>query len=138
MADVTDRAMVRDPAAAEDAFVECINRRDLAGLVVLMSDDHRLEVFDEAPLAGRDANETAWRGYFAAFPDYRTHPHRTAAGDAVAAVLGHTTGSHLGLPDDEESRLTLIWVAHVDPGTGRVTRWRLVEDTPGTRRAWGL
>lgn len=125
-------------AAVAAAFVDRINRRDLTGLAALMSDDHRLEVFDEEPLAGRDANADAWRGYFDAFPDYRIHPHRTAAGAGVAAVLGHTTGSHLGLADEEESRLTLIWVAHVEPATGRVTRWRLLEDTTEHRRAFGL
>ena len=46
------------------AFVNCINLRDLPGLVSLMSPDHRLQVFDEAPVVGRDVNERAWAGYF--------------------------------------------------------------------------
>jgi hypothetical protein len=122
--------------AAAISFVDHINRRDLEGLGRLMSPDHRLEVFDETPLVGREANLSAWRGYFDAFPDYVIYPHQIAEADGVVTILGHTTGSHLGLPGEEESRLTLIWVATT---AGRkVTRWRLVEDTPANRIALGL
>ena len=48
-------------------------------------------------------------------------------------MLGHTTGSHLELPDDEEVKLTLIWVA--DVVNGLVRTWRLEPDTI-ERRAW--
>jgi hypothetical protein len=51
--------------------------------------------------------------------------------DGCVAVLGHTTGSHLGLPDHEERALSLIWLAEVKDGQlllrraglGRVGRW---------------
>jgi ketosteroid isomerase-like protein len=59
--------------------VDCINHRDLPGLVSLMSNDHHLQVFDETPVTGRDDNERAWSGYF----------------DGEVAVLGHTTGQQL-------------------------------------------
>ena len=102
-----------------------------------MSDDTRLQVFDEPPIVGRDANERAWSGYFDAFPSYLIYPHRIAeSADGVVAVLGHTTGSHLGLPDREESLLTLIWVAECVQGT--VSRWTLVEDMPLNRDRYGL
>jgi hypothetical protein len=52
------------------------------------------------------------------------------------AVLGSTTGSHVGLPDAEERRLTLIWLA--DVVNGRLRTWRLLEDTPDRRRELGL
>ena len=117
-------------------FIDHINRRDPAGLRQLMSDDHRLEVFDDDPLIGEEANASAWRGYFDGFPRYRIHPHRVAEHDGRVAILGHTTGSHLGLPDDEESRLTLIWIA--DVAGGSVTRWRLIDDDEPNRRAFGL
>ena len=51
-------------------------------------------------------------------------------------MLGHTTGSHLELPDNDEAKLTLIWVAHVDDG--QVTRWRLLDDTIESRRLFGF
>jgi hypothetical protein len=43
------------------SFTDSINRRDLAGVSELMSSDHRLEVFDEDPLIGKQANWDAWR-----------------------------------------------------------------------------
>ena len=124
------------PVALAISFVDRINHRDLDGLVALMSDDHRLEVFDEEPVVGRDANSAAWRGYFDAFPRYVVYPQRISEHDGVVAILGHTTGSHLGLSDEEERRLTLIWVAHT--AGSHVARWRLVEDTAQNRAAYGL
>ena len=113
-------------ATVVSAFIDCINHGDIDGLSVLMTDDHKLQVFDEAPLVGRRANVEAWRGYASAFPHYVIYPHEISErGDAVA-VLGHTTGSHLGLPDDEEQKLTVIWYARVD--SGRLSRWQIFHD----------
>jgi hypothetical protein len=117
-------------------FIDCINRGDIDGLSVLMTDDHTLQVLDEAPLVGRLANVEAWRGYASAFPHYVIYPHEFCErGDAVA-VLGHTTGSHLGLPDDEEQELTVIWFALVD--RGRLSLWQIFEDDASRRREFGL
>jgi hypothetical protein len=119
------------------AFVNCINHGDLPGLVSLMSDDHRLQVFDESPVEDRADNERAWSGYFEAFPSYLIHPHQIAENrDGEVAVLGHTTGSHLGLADSQESLLTVIWIA--DCQHGAVGSWTLAEDTPLNRDRYGL
>ncbi|HKT04636.1 MAG TPA: nuclear transport factor 2 family protein [Rugosimonospora sp.] len=73
------------------SFIDCINRTDLVGLTGLMHPDHRLVVLDEPPIAGRDANVDAWRGYFTAFPRYLIYPRfLTASADRVA-VLGTAT-----------------------------------------------
>ena len=117
-------------------FVDCINRGDVAGLGELMTDDHELRVFDEEPLRGKQANVDAWRGYAAAFPAYTIVVREVAERGGRVAVLGHTTGSHLGLPAEEEQELTLIWLAEVSDGL--VRSWTLVEDTPDARREWGL
>jgi ketosteroid isomerase-like protein len=127
----------RPPVAVTISFLDCINRGDLDGLVDLMSDDHSLEVITETPLTGRDDNEEAWYSYFNSFPNYVIYPRRICEETpGVVAVLGHTTGSHLELPDEDEVKLTLIWVAHVVDGL--VTRWRLVEDSIGARREFGF
>jgi hypothetical protein len=117
-------------------FVDHINRRDLDGVRGLLTADHRLEVFDEEPLVGRDANTDAWRGYFEAFPRYVIYTDRLAERDGTVAIRGHTTGSHLGLPDDEERQLHLIWLVDVDDGA--VARWRLIEDNEANRLRHGL
>jgi ketosteroid isomerase-like protein len=118
------------------AFVDAINHTDLGRLTALVHPDHELVVLDESPLAGRAANVEAWRGYFSAFPEYVIHPrHLVADGDRVA-ILGTTTGSHLGLSDDEEQRLGVIWLADVRDGL--VARWQLVDDTTAARQHAGL
>jgi hypothetical protein len=125
-----------DAVDAVVAFIDCINRGDVDGLGQLMTEDHALEVFDEPPLRGREQNVDAWRGYATSFPNYVIHPHQIVAERERVAVLGHTTGSHLGLPDDEECTLTLIWLADVEDG--RLRGWRLTEDTPSAREQLGL
>ena len=52
------------------------------------------------------------------------------------AILGVTTGSHLGLPDAEEILLTVIWTAAVTDG--RLTTWQIVADTPANRTRLGF
>jgi uncharacterized protein len=126
----------RPPVALAISFIDCINRGDLAALVALMSEDHRLEVFTEPPVAGRAANEAAWQGYMKALPRYFIHPHRISERDGVVAILGHTTGSHLGLPDDAERRYIVIWLASCRDGL--IHAWRLVEDSPLNREQHGL
>ncbi len=78
-----------------------------------MTEAHTLQVLDEAPLEGKAANVEAWKGYASSFPEYLIYPHRLAELDGRVAVLGHTTGSHLALPDAEERMLTVIWLADV-------------------------
>jgi ketosteroid isomerase-like protein len=128
--------LAESPLAMAVSFIDCINRGDVAGLGALMHPDHELIVFDEEPTRGRQANIEGWKGYAGAYPQYLVYPHRLALTGNVAAILGHTTGSHLGLSDEEESRLTLIWLCELEDGA--VRRWTLVPDTPANRETHGL
>jgi hypothetical protein len=47
-----------------------------------------------------------------------------------------TTGCHLGLPDDEEMRLGVIWLAHVVDG--RLSSWHVADDTAALREEPGI
>ena len=101
-----------------------------------MSPGHRLQVLQELPVTGREANRDAWNGYVTAFPDYVIYPdHLVHRGDDVF-VLGSTTGSHLGLCDQEERQLRVIWRATVR--NGLLALWQIIEDTPGQRALLGL
>jgi len=93
-------------------------------------------VLDEDPVVGRRANLDAWRGYFSAFPSYVIHPRHLAASGPTVAVLGTTTGSHVGLPDEEEVTLDVIWIA--EAVLGRLSRWRIAADTPALRARVGI
>jgi len=113
------------PVAAVISFIDCINRGDTDGLGLLITDDHEPAVFDEEPLRGKEPNIEAWNGYATAFPDYVIYPRVVAEpGQGQVAVLGHTTGSHLGLSDQEERRLSIIWLAETE--NGRLRCWRLL------------
>ena len=122
--------------AAVIGFIDAINRGDVDRLVALMSPGHRLQVLQEPPLDGREANRGAWNGYLTAFPGYVIYPdHIVDRGDDVL-VLGSTTGSHLGLSDQEERQLKVIWRATVRDGL--LTLWQVIEDTPRQRAFLGL
>lgn len=124
------------PVAVAMTFIACVNRRDVHGLGRVITEDHELRVFDEPPLVGRHANLEAWQGYFTSFPDYTIHPRAISERAGTVAVLGHTTGSHLGLPDAKERRRTLIWLAVA--ARGRARSWSLVEDNGPNRQQFGL
>ncbi len=125
------------PVAAVISFIDCINRGDLDGLGLLMTDDHELVVFDEQALRGKTANAEAWRGYAAAFPRYMIYPRVITEPRAEwVAVLGYTTGSHLGLTDLEERALPVIWLAEVR--NGQLRCWRVLKDTADRRSELGL
>jgi ketosteroid isomerase-like protein len=125
------------PVAVVISFIDAINRGDVARLAALMTTDHQLRVLEEEPLDGRAANVNAWRSYVISFPEYVIYPEVIVDhDDDVVVVLGYTTGSHLGLPDDEESAITVIWRAEVDGG--RLTLWQIIEDTPEHRGELGF
>jgi DNA-binding MarR family transcriptional regulator len=132
----SERAEDSSRVAVALHFVDCINRRDLPGLTSLMTDDHELRVLNEPAVVGRGANSDAWRGYFDAFPRYVIEPRAIAESDGTVAVLGHTIGSHLDLPDDEERERTLIWLAEIEDG--RLRSWSLIDDTPANRERFNL
>jgi hypothetical protein len=122
--------------AAVISFIDGINRGDVDHLAALMADHHRLHVFDEPPLEGKQANIDAWRAYTSAYPEYVIYPDRIVTRKTEVVVLGHTTGSHLDLPDEQESGLTLLWRAIVTDG--RLNLWQLITDTPDRRTEFGL
>jgi ketosteroid isomerase-like protein len=131
---MTERVL--PPVATTISFIDRINRGDLEGLTALMTADHVLQVFDEPALVGKDANTEAWAGYASKFSKYVIYPHRIAALGGRVAIVGHTTGSHLGRPDAEEAALTVIWVADVEEGL--LHSWQLMEDSPENRASLGL
>lgn len=111
-------------------FNECINRRDLAGLVALMTDDHTFIDVSNASVDGKAACTDAWRGFFQAFPDYRnTFTDLRADGDRVT-VIGF---SSCAVPELDGPAL---WRALVRDG--QVAEWRVFQDTPLVRARLNL
>lgn len=124
------------PTAVVISFIDRINHGDLDGLVALMADDHTLAVLGEKPVVGRNLNRDAWRGYFSLFPDYVIYPRYLTTAAGMVAVLGTTTGSHLGLADEDEMKLNVIWLVEVSDE--KVALWRIAQDTVERRAEFGI
>jgi ketosteroid isomerase-like protein len=60
-----------DEVAVVTSFNEAVNARDLDRLGGLMTDAHRFVDSAGATIDGKAACLDAWRGFFAAYPDYR-------------------------------------------------------------------
>jgi ketosteroid isomerase-like protein len=107
------------------AFNECINRRDLGGLTELMTEDHMFTDTTGASVRGKAACIEAWRGFFAQFPDYRnTFDNIRSRGD-MAIAIGSSTCSV------EVLNGPAIWTSASKQG--RVSHWRVYEDTASVR-----
>ena len=113
------------------AFNDAINRRDVASLGELMTDDHAFIDSAGHAVSGRDAVLEAWTGFFRAFRDYRNvWSELELRGDTVVAI-GHSVCA-------TEAKLDgpAIWTATVRGG--RVALWRVHDDTREHRVRLGL
>ena len=123
--------MIDRDAAVVHEFNDASNTRKLDALAALMTDDH---VFVDAAggrVEGRAACIDAWRGFFAAYPDYRNLFERTMAGSQAGEVTAHGRSlCSVGALDGPA-----LWSAVV---TGdRVAEWRVHEDTAANRATLG-
>ena len=111
-------------------FNNCINRRDLEGLVGLMTDDHTFVDSAGGKCEGRESCQAAWRGFFKAFPDYRNEFKLLVERDDIVAALGrsHCSDPRLAGP--------AIWVGMISGEL--LSEWRVYDDTPQTRRRLGI
>jgi ketosteroid isomerase-like protein len=121
-------AAARHPALA---FNDAITARDIGALRGLMSHDHTFIDSAGNVVSGREDALEAWQGFFEAFPGYRnvwttvtTSGERlTACGHSICAVDPRLDGPAL-------------WTASAFGG--KVSEWRVYEDTPETRALLGL
>ncbi len=111
-------------AAIVNAFNEAINRRDVAGLALLMTPGHRFIDSAGGTVAGLDACVEAWRGFFDSVPDYRNiFDDVVDAGGGTVLVHGRSECSVPELHGPAEWRAEVI--------DGRVDVWHVTE--PGAR-----
>jgi hypothetical protein len=129
-------ARAQGPVVVTVSFIDAINHGDMDRLTALLHDEHELLVFDEAPVVGKEPVQKAWQGYLDTYRRYVICPQRIAEREDWVAVLGYTTGSHLGLPDVQERAITLIWLATVRDE--RLVGWQLLPDTAANRRSLRL
>jgi len=117
-------------------FVEAINRRDLAKLAELMTEDHVFVDPSGERHAARETMRQGWAEYFARYPEYMIHVHEIYLDDGVVSLVGRTTGSHLGLARLDEFRGSVIWVARIRDD--RLSEWHVLLDDAEVRRRWRI
>jgi len=116
----------RDPKLTVLMFNECINRADVEGLSVLMTEDHVFIDRENRVVNGRERMTDGWREFFCRFPDYRnTFDSMSSRGDRVV-ILGYAVWEEGGEPDH------VIWTATIRDDL--VAEWRIYEDNEETRR----
>ncbi len=109
-------------------FVKKINQGDIQGLTAYLAPHH---VFIDTQ--GDVENDfqkiiEGWRNYLESYPTYQIYVRRVFLTDNRVVLIGHTTGSHLNLPDPEEFHAEgVIWVSQVEDG--KLTLWQLFNDT---------
>ena len=119
-----------DAASVAARFNEAITSRDLEALDRLMTDDHVFVDTAGGTVEGRRACRDAWRGFFAAFPDYRNHFTAVVADGDLVAMAGRSDCSYPELAGPA------LWRAAIRDS--RVARWQVLADTPANRRDLGL
>ncbi len=116
-----------DSMMAALRFNEKINRHDLESLVGLMTEDHTFIDKPGKVIKGKDVMKEGWRTFFDAYPDYRKVFIRVqVADDDFVVMVGYSTCSHKPLDGPA------LWSAKVRGG--RVSEWRVYEDTAQNRR----
>ena len=111
-------------------FNEKINQRDLEGLVELMTDDHTFIDILGKITTGKDVMKDGWREFFKKYPDYRNIFTSVTIRNDVVVMVGYSTCSYKPLDGPA------LWTAKVHGG--RVSEWRVYEDTPLNRRKLGI
>jgi ketosteroid isomerase-like protein len=112
------------------SFNDCITRRDLGGLSKLMTDDHAFIDPANSTIAGKPRCVEAWRGFFAAFPDYRNHFERVLLAGSDVVIIGHSVCSDARLAGPA------LWTAKLEGEL--IAEWRVYEDTDTNRALLGL
>ena len=107
-------------------FNEKINARDLEGLVELMTEDHTFIDIPGEVSKGKDVMKAGWHEFFTAYPDYRNIFTRVQVDKGFVVMVGYSTCSYDPLDGPA------LWSAKVREG--RVSEWRVYEDTDQNRR----
>jgi len=121
------------------SFVDRINRHDLAGLVALMTEDHRFVDGLGQEVLGREQMEKGWLGYFAWFPDYSIKVDNAMSNGNSVAMFGSAQGTYSGkgnLLAEAHWEIPAAWKAEVR--NERVSEWRVYADSEAVWKAMGV
>ena len=119
-----------DASAVVAAFNDAINRADLVALAALMTDGHAFIDSAGGRVAGKAACLAAWRGFFAAFPDYCNTFERVVTKGDIVVIAGRSRCS------DPRLDGPALWRALVQGAL--IGEWRVYADIEENRARLGL
>ena len=96
-----------------------------------MADDHTFIDSDDNVLSGKEEVLKAWEGFFEAFSDYRNEWSKVTPIGGTLTAVGRSVCSTEPALDGPA-----IWTARI--GDGKVSEWRVYEDTPANRARLGI
>lgn len=119
-----------DPETVALQFNDCINHRDLEGLLERMTDTHTFIDGADNMIEGKRACRQSWADFFARWPDYRNIIRNVTADGSAVVMQGRSACS------DKRLNTKAIWTARIQGG--KVAEWRVYLDTPQNRRRLGI
>ncbi|MFW9802150.1 MAG: nuclear transport factor 2 family protein [Candidatus Thorarchaeota archaeon] len=108
-------------------FVECINAGDGEDLMMHEAEDFIFIDYDGDITRGRDD----WYSYFEKNPKYKIHIDHIANSGKGVAIIGRTTGCHVG--PEVEKAWKILWIAQVQENL--IAEWRIYSDVHEIREA---
>lgn len=120
----------KDPILIALQFNECINKHDLNGLALLMTDDHAFVDREGVVHKLKQAMVQGWEQFFKTFPDYRNTFHRVESKNNLVTILGYAYWSE-SQPYDPA-----IWTAIIVDDL--VQEWRIYDDSEANRKRFNL
>jgi limonene-1,2-epoxide hydrolase len=120
--------MVRksDPCDVVLKYIEAINSRNSKALMALQTEDFTFINYEGDAYVGRDG----WQDYFTSYPEYKIHVDRLITSGSGVAVIGWTTGCHVG--PEVETKWTVLWTAEVRGSF--IAEWRIYSDVEDVQR----
>ena len=115
-------------------LVERINRRDVEGLVGLMSDDVTYVTAETEAVGGENVGASV-ADYLLTWPEFMVHIAEIYDAEDTVVLVVRTTGSHAGLQRQEEIRRTRLYAIHI--ADERITRWAVHDDSDEKRTELG-
>jgi len=116
----------RDPKLIALLFNECINNRDIEGLVALMTDDHSLVCNGHVDTKDKNSSREVWSSFFRMFPDYLNHFSRIESRDDFVVIIGKSTCSN-----EAKLNTNTLWSVRIQNDI--VSEWQVYEDRPENR-----
>ena len=111
------------------SFVAAINQQDLAGLGLLMTDDHTFIDPAGRIQSGRDTMLAGWKVYLQMFPDFKIEMQNALADKNVVAVFGsisQTYNGKRGLVAANKITMPAAWQVVVE--NGKIKSWQVYAD----------